>query len=922
MRLWKITFGKGLLRAGVGGALVSAMLALLVAGPASAAEVVIHVAPTGKDASDGSPARPVGSLIGARDAVRRLRAAGEAGPVRVVVADGTYRFAEPLVLTPEDGGTAETPVRYEAAPGAKPVFSGGRKITGFRAGENGLWVADVPGVAAGQWYFEQLWAGGRRAQRAMEPDTNWEEIGKLPGLPGSRERPRDPNIDPFFFEDVVETDLDPDRIITGNPYDETAVRIGGGHYRQTSIVSREVINLLTPLSPEELADVQLSVCHSWDNSRRFISAIDEGCRTIITEGGRAVFNFNKWKDLAWGSRGYFHLENFLSALDEPGEWFLSRDGKLYYKPLPGEDPSSMEFVAPVTSQFLLIQGDPLDGRFVEHIHFKGLAFKHGQWLTPAGGFGPAQAASPLEAAVMLDGARNVLFQDCEIAHVGIYGIWFRRGNRHSRMERCLLRDLGAGGVRIGDAPQEDNVERTHHITVDNNIIQSGGRIHHNAVGVWIGESGDNIVTHNDIGDFYSFGVSVGWNWNFGTSLAKRNNISYNRIHHLGQHRMSDVGGVYSLGESDGTVVSHNVIHDVYCWGYGGWGLYPDQASSNILYLNNLIYNVSDGGFHQHFGRYNIVRNNILAFSQREQLRGTNQERAGDHLSFTIERNIVYFNQGDLFGRSFQWGDDVRVALKNNIYWRTDGKDLGFAGRSWDQWRAMGRDKEGSIIADPMFVDPENYDFRFASDEVIKQTGFKPFDYSQAGVYGDPRWKSLAADALPIQCRSDYAYKIEINDVKGPEWSKGLPLYEASIGRHTEEGTIDAFRRDLPRLKEMGVGIIWLMPLYPQGILKAKGSSYCIRDHFGVNESLGTKEDLKQLLDEIHDLGMYAILDVVARYTSWDHPLITSHPEYYVHRDDGTIAYPANWTILSASTRRRQSWANTRVKSASNSACTT
>ena len=694
---------------------------------ATAVPIEVYVAPTGDDAADGSRAKPVASLSGARDAVRRLRAAGKAGPVRVVVADGAYRFAEPLVLTPEDGGSAEAPVRYEAAPGAKPVFSGGRKITGFRAGENGLWVADVPGVAAGQWYFEQLWAGGRRAQRAKVPNTNWEEIARLPACPGSRQRARDPDIDPFFFEEVVETDL------------------GGGRFRQTSTVDQQVMSLLTPLSPAQLADVQLSVSHSWSNTRRFISAIDAGRRTISTEGGKALHPWNLWKDLAWGSKGYFHLENFLSALDEPGEWFLTRDGKLYYKPRPGEDPASMEFVAPAISHFLLIQGDPASGRFVEHVQFKGLAFNHGQWLTPSGGFGPGQAAARLdEAAVMLDGARNVLFQDCEIAHVGAHGLWFRRGCSQCRVERCLFRDLGAGGVRIGEISIPKNTaEQTHHITLDNNIIQNGGRIIAEGVGVWIGQSGDNAVTHNDIGDFYYSAVSVGWTWGFGNSLAKRNTVSYNHLHHLGQRRMSDLAGVYSLGISDGTVISHNVIHDVSCWGYGGWGLYPDEGSSNIVYENNLVYNVSDGGFHQHFGRYNTVRNNILAFSQQEQVRGTNQKAAGDHLSFTFERNIVYFDQGELFGKTWQWGADVQVDLKNNIYWRTDGKSFGFAGKSWDQWRAMGRDKEGSVIADPKFVDPEKRDFRFASDEVIKQTGFQPFDYGQAGVYGDAAWIALA-----------------------------------------------------------------------------------------------------------------------------------------------------------------------------------
>ena len=130
--------------------------------------------------------------------MRRLRAAGKAGPVRAVVADGTYRLAEPRALMPEDGGSAEAPVRYEAAPGAKPVFSGGRKITGFRAGENGLWVADVPEVAAGQWYFEQLWVNGRRAC-AMEPDTKWEEIAQAAGTPRLQKPCQEPQSRPILL---------------------------------------------------------------------------------------------------------------------------------------------------------------------------------------------------------------------------------------------------------------------------------------------------------------------------------------------------------------------------------------------------------------------------------------------------------------------------------------------------------------------------------------------------------------------------------------------------------------------------------------------------------------------------------------------------------------------------------------------------
>ncbi|MBN2611434.1 MAG: alpha-glucosidase C-terminal domain-containing protein [Bacteroidales bacterium] len=142
------------------------------------------------------------------------------------------------------------------------------------------------------------------------------------------------------------------------------------------------------------------------------------------------------------------------------------------------------------------------------------------------------------------------------------------------------------------------------------------------------------------------------------------------------------------------------------------------------------------------------------------------------------------------------------------------------------------------------------------------------------------------------------YKIEINDLKGPEWSKGLPVYQVFLQRHTKEGTINAFSKELPRLKEMGIGIIWLMPIHPMGELRdGDRNSFCIKDHFGVAGPLGTKEDLKQLLDDIHNSGMFAILGVVPNHTSYDNPLITTHPEYYVRRDDGTISHVGPWKTI-------------------------
>jgi hypothetical protein len=139
-----------------------------------------------------------------------------------------------------------------------------------------------------------------------------------------------------------------------------------------------------------------------------------------------------------------------------------------------------------------------------------------------------------------------------------------------------------------------------------------------------------------------------------------------------------------------------------------------------------VFRTKSGGFHQHYGQENIVRNNIIAFAREAEVIRT---RAEDHLSFTFENNIVYWKDAPLLGSNWS-GNNYKV--DGNLYWRTDGKPIDFAGLTLDQWRAKGQDRS-SVIADPLFEDPAHGDFRLKRSSPAFALGFKDFDQSRAGL---------------------------------------------------------------------------------------------------------------------------------------------------------------------------------------------
>lgn len=138
-------------------------------------------------------------------------------------------------------------------------------------------------------------------------------------------------------------------------------------------------------------------------------------------------------------------------------------------------------------------------------------------------------------------------------------------------------------------------------------------------------------------------------------------------------------------------------------------------------------------------------------------------------------------------------------------------------------------------------------------------------------------------------------QLEISkEIAHPEWVKDASIYEVNIRQYTPEGTFKAFEAHLPRLKELGVKILWIMPINPIGVEKRKGSLgsyYSIKDYKAINPEFGTLEDFKQLVKKAHELGFYVIVDWVANHTAWDNPWIKEHPDWYTLDRRGKMTAP-------------------------------
>jgi hypothetical protein len=499
--------------------------------------------------------------------------------VRIQLDTGFHHIERALTIKRE-----EVPVHgsltFVGGDRKQAVISGGKRITGWTVENDGTWSTIVPEAANRSWSFRELFVGGQRRPRARHPNKEYLRI----------ERAFDDKRTGFIFN--------------------------AGDLPKSWTTGGELVFL-----------------HDWSTSRIPIKSVNHTTRQLSVAfpiGNRAdhyrIDNFEP--------HPRYFVENRPEFFDAPGEWLLEEQGKLRYRPLPGETPDTAPVIAPVANQLVIVNGDA-DGP-VRNVHFEGLDFQHCAWPLPDEGYAGSQATAHeqrgedvqqssrgfIPAAIQVEHAEDCSFRNCRIAHVGTSGIAFGSRTKRCRLEDSIVEDISGNGVNIGEdgsraaggrpwwqaVPEQAAAGNV----VKHNRIEHCGQQFFGAVAVWVGLACDTKIANNEIANHPYTGVSIGWMWNPTPTPAAGNIVSQNHIHHVMQE-LSDGGGIYTLGRQPGTRLVENVIHDV-SLNVGraeSNGMFLDEGSDQIEIVDNVIYGTDRSPLRFHRAEHLTVRGNTL-----------------------------------------------------------------------------------------------------------------------------------------------------------------------------------------------------------------------------------------------------------------------------------------------------------------------
>ena len=412
--------------------------------------------------------------------------------------------------------------------------------------------------------------------------------------------------------------------------------------------------------------------------------------------------------------------------------------------IAGEVPPDETEVLKVGGKTRLVAAKPVEPAFAEHIVIRGFTFRHTTYSLEM-----PSVYSPDDGAVRLGWARHCVVEGCKFLGVGGYGVRLSQGASDNHILANTVAEAGQGGVLLV-APRTAGQPARN--VIAGNHVHHCGRIWKHVAGVYVTTGGGNRIAHNTVTDVPRYGISLK---TFGPGAASHKNvIECNRIVRTNLET-NDTGAIETLGrdrEDTGNVIRYNLILDSVglktsetgkmLTPYYTWGIYLDDYSSGTEVRGNIVARTFRGGIHVHLGRNNVFENNIL-------IDGRNQQFECNGAAFmannTFRRNIVCFRTGVLH-RINRWHEKVLAECDHNLYWQI-GADL--AKRTdavtpkgtLAKWKQAGFDRH-SVVADPLFVDPDKDDYRLRDGSPARALGFQPIDVARIGVAGYRRPSGL------------------------------------------------------------------------------------------------------------------------------------------------------------------------------------
>jgi parallel beta-helix repeat protein len=464
---------------------------------------------------------------------------------------------------------------------------------------------------------------------------------------------------------------------------------------------------------KSLVDAMVVIYHSWSTSNHYIERLIPENNTVL---------FSNPSDYPIGFFVYqgqqrFHIENLCEALIQNSFCFVNETKTIYLMTDGSYDPTKVEIITPVYEFVLSIVGDNVTNP-VEDIIIDNIAIQHSAW-----NINRTQLADGLWQAFLttdalyIANARSIIISDVEVSRTGSYAICIKEGTSNIHIINSFINDTGAGGIRIGQV-YKPILFPTDSINIISNEISYGGNVFPGGVALAVFRADNVALVDNLIHHHRYTAISVGRQFAYAESFTSNILVQGNYIYNTGQHILCDQGGIYTLGVQTGTIITGNVIKNIYSYSVFMWGIYLDEGSSQIVVSNNVVYNTGWASLFQHYGANNTIINNVFArASLIQHPHSDGWQPDGDlriqltenHTSWIYTRNIVYDTfQGTNHSAFKSDQANVSISFSNNVYYNTYGTPLLFGREqiSFVDWQKTGQDN-GSIIADPLFAGDVN-----------------------------------------------------------------------------------------------------------------------------------------------------------------------------------------------------------------------